>query len=261
MRKIIRAAYLLLLALATPAVADDRQDCASDHSNRKLEACAALIKSGGMTGLDLAAAYRNRGVAHAAKREHDQAIADFSKAIELNPNYVKAYNDRAVAYTQKGDFQHAVADVTKAVELAPKSAPKPAATAAHATNPGPNSKKPAPGQPSAGPAATIGVFRTSVIPSPRTGEAIAPPAGLTGGRAIGQRGDPFGGSNSGYGQSGGYGASSGYGAHGDSAGSSGSGSSGSGSSGSGSSGSGGSGGGGSGGGGGGGGGGSGSGGK
>jgi tetratricopeptide (TPR) repeat protein len=39
--------------------------------------------------------YRNKG-------EFDKAIADFSKAIELDPNYAEAYFNRAYAYHRKG---------------------------------------------------------------------------------------------------------------------------------------------------------------
>ena len=46
-----------------------------------------------------------------------QAIADYSKAIEINPRFVAAYNSRAEAFVAKGDYERAVADVTKAGEL------------------------------------------------------------------------------------------------------------------------------------------------
>src|SRR5689334_6071962 len=176
MRKmVLLAAYMPFAILAVPAAADDQHDCASKKSQRKLEACTAIIQGGREVAPNLAAAYRNRGVAHAARGDYDQAIADFSKAIELNPNYATAYNDRAVAYTSKGDFQRAVADVTKAVELAATSVVKPAAAAA--------SPAPAAAMASSVPAAavkhkdvktarragpTIGPFKTSVTVAPET---------------------------------------------------------------------------------------------
>ena len=162
MRKmVLLAAYLPVAVLAMPAAADDRQDCASKKSHRKLDACTAIIQGGHETVPNLALAYRNRGVAHAAKSDYDQAIADFNKAIELNPNYTTAYNDRAVAYTNKGDFQHAVADVTKAVELATTFVVKPAAPAASPAQ-APSVKKPASADPATRPAPMIGPFTTSV---------------------------------------------------------------------------------------------------
>ena len=196
MRKmVLLAAYVPFAILAVPAAADDQHDCASKKSQRRLEACTAIIQGGREAAPNLAAAYRNRGVAHAARSDYDQAIADFSKAIELNPNYATAYNDRAVAYTNKGDFQRAVADVTKAVELAATSVVKPAAAAA---SPAPAaamaSAAPAVKQTNAGKTArravpTIGPFKTSVTVAPETytSSMAAVPGSPRGGQGAGSR--------------------------------------------------------------------------
>ena len=39
-------------------------------------------------------AYHNRGDAYGLKGDIDRAISDYTKAIELNPNYAPAYNSR-----------------------------------------------------------------------------------------------------------------------------------------------------------------------
>ena len=46
----------------------------------------------------------NRGVDHFEKGEYDRAIEDFTKALELNPEYVDAYRKRGVAYIKKGEY-------------------------------------------------------------------------------------------------------------------------------------------------------------
>ncbi|HJZ32747.1 MAG TPA: tetratricopeptide repeat protein, partial [Hyphomicrobiaceae bacterium] len=167
MRKMIfLAACLPFGALATPVTADEKPPCTSSNPDHKLEACTALIESGRETGLALAAAYRNRAAGHAAKKAFDQAIADYSKAIELNPKDVAAYNGRAAVYTSKGDYEHAVADATKAVELAPKRAVKPAASTAAAGS------KPAAGTAVSKPAATMAVW----APVPSAKKAPPKPA-------------------------------------------------------------------------------------
>ena len=38
--------------------------------------------------------YCNRGYAYGKKGDYNRAIADYTQAIELNPNYVEAYNNR-----------------------------------------------------------------------------------------------------------------------------------------------------------------------
>jgi tetratricopeptide (TPR) repeat protein len=65
-------------------------------------------------------AYNNRGVAHLDKRQYDQAISDYSKAIELNPKDADAYKNRGAAYLDKGQYNQAISDYNKAIELNPK---------------------------------------------------------------------------------------------------------------------------------------------
>jgi len=56
------------------------------------------------------------------KGQYDKAIADYTKAIELNPRDAKAYNNRGNAYGNKGQYDQAIADYTKAIELNPRDA-------------------------------------------------------------------------------------------------------------------------------------------
>ncbi|MYG06771.1 tetratricopeptide repeat protein [Candidatus Poribacteria bacterium] len=67
----------------------------------------------------LAEAYNNRGATYGAKGELDCAIADCNKAIELNPKLADAYYKRGIAHLGKGEFDRALADYSKAIELDP----------------------------------------------------------------------------------------------------------------------------------------------
>jgi len=62
-------------------------------------------------------AYTNRGISWMEKGEYDRAIDDCSIAMELNPKQLQAYSSRGNAWRFKGDFNQAVADYTKAIEL------------------------------------------------------------------------------------------------------------------------------------------------
>ncbi len=64
--------------------------------------------------------FRNSGIEFAVKLENDRAIADFTKAIELDPKYADAYSRRGAAYSNKKDDDRAIADFTKVIELDPK---------------------------------------------------------------------------------------------------------------------------------------------
>ncbi|MDP7636362.1 MAG: tetratricopeptide repeat protein, partial [Phycisphaerae bacterium] len=52
----------------------------------------------------------------------DQAISDFTKAIELKDEYAEAHFNRGSTYRMKGDFDTAIGDLTRAIELNPKLA-------------------------------------------------------------------------------------------------------------------------------------------
>lgn len=69
-----------------------------------------------------AADYYSRGVARGEKGDSDGAIADFTKAVELNPQFAEAYYNRGVARFHKGDADGAIADYTRAIEIAPRLA-------------------------------------------------------------------------------------------------------------------------------------------
>ena len=67
------------------------------------------------------------------KEEYESAIADYTKAIELNPNYAIAYNNRGRAYGVKSEVDssasaklaviRAIKDYNPAIGLNPKLAP------------------------------------------------------------------------------------------------------------------------------------------
>lgn len=65
----------------------------------------------------VAHAYNSRGYEYDDRKDYKQAIADYTKAIELNPNYAEAYNNRANAYCDEGDYRKALEDYNKALYI------------------------------------------------------------------------------------------------------------------------------------------------
>ena len=69
---------------------------------------------------DYAEAYNNRGFAWYRKGQAEPAIADFTRAIALRPDYPKAYNSRGVVYMSHGyPSAKAVDDFDRAIALKP----------------------------------------------------------------------------------------------------------------------------------------------
>lgn len=66
-----------------------------------------------------AAAYNNRGIVYDDLEQYERAIEDYDKAIELDSNNVLAYNNRGVAYDNLGQYEKAIEDYDKAIKLDP----------------------------------------------------------------------------------------------------------------------------------------------
>ena len=68
---------------------------------------------------EYAEAYNYRGFAHLNNGDIDKAIADYTKAIDIDQELTEAYKDRATAYLANSDFDNAINDYTKAIQLDP----------------------------------------------------------------------------------------------------------------------------------------------
>jgi tetratricopeptide (TPR) repeat protein len=69
-----------------------------------------------------AEAYFNRGMNNYKNGEHDRAILDFTKAIELDPTFARAYFWRGNVYFLIREEDKAISDYNKALEINPKLA-------------------------------------------------------------------------------------------------------------------------------------------
>jgi tetratricopeptide (TPR) repeat protein len=95
---VILISLLLVTAVFSAMVLSE--GCGADRGNRSRE----LLR---------------RGNGHFDKGEFEAAVADYTKAIEIEPDYSDAYNNRGLTYSDRGDKDRAIADYTKAIELKP----------------------------------------------------------------------------------------------------------------------------------------------
>jgi tetratricopeptide (TPR) repeat protein len=68
--------------------------------------------------------FYERGLKHENEKRYAQALADFTKAIELAPTFIAAYFSRSSIYSghptlEKRDYAKAAADLTKILEIVP----------------------------------------------------------------------------------------------------------------------------------------------
>src|SRR6202030_3616382 len=94
------------------------------HSFTLLAASLLLFATARWTcGADpaAAAAHGNKGNELAQAAKYDEAVAEFTKAIELSPSDSRLYNDRGRVYRAMAKYTEAMADFDKAIQLAPKS--------------------------------------------------------------------------------------------------------------------------------------------
>lgn len=64
--------------------------------------------------------YFNRGLTAAQNGNHEQAIEDFTKSIELNPNDAITLNNRGNIYLSIGELEKAIKDYDRAINLNPE---------------------------------------------------------------------------------------------------------------------------------------------
>ena len=69
-----------------------------------------------------AADYNNQGVDWYNKGEYDKAIADYNKALSLDPNHASTYLNRGCVWDDKGEYDKAIADYSEAIRLKPSDA-------------------------------------------------------------------------------------------------------------------------------------------
>ena len=67
-----------------------------------------------------AAGFNDRGNRYSRNGVYEQAIQDYTQAIELDASFAEAFFNRGVSYYELGRYREAIADLTRAIDLNPK---------------------------------------------------------------------------------------------------------------------------------------------
>ncbi len=67
--------------------------------------------------------YNKRGLAHINMRNYEQAVIDFAKAIDLEPNYVEPYHNQGIVHLLMDNYGQALFCYDRAIDLAPDFVP------------------------------------------------------------------------------------------------------------------------------------------
>jgi tetratricopeptide (TPR) repeat protein len=78
-----------------------------------------LVPKNAMAAEKNAEYYKRLGKAKQDRGDNKGAIADYTRAIELNPNFDKAYFNRGLAKHALGNYSGAIADYNKSLEILP----------------------------------------------------------------------------------------------------------------------------------------------
>jgi len=66
-----------------------------------------------------AEAHNGLGIVYNNKNMFDEAISEFKRAIDINPDFAEAYDNLAAAYNNKGMYDKAISELKKAIEIDP----------------------------------------------------------------------------------------------------------------------------------------------
>ncbi|MEM6624594.1 MAG: tetratricopeptide repeat protein [Pseudomonadota bacterium] len=110
-------AMSVTVALAPPAAADVYDDCNQAKNTRlAINACSEIINRGRSTVEELVAAHSNRGATFADLGSYERALADYARALELNPRHANTMFNRANTYCALGRPDSALPGYLQAID-------------------------------------------------------------------------------------------------------------------------------------------------
>ena len=116
----LACAMAVLTFAASPARADDRQDCSvANIAPSVIAACTRLIESGRDSGTRLAAYMMARAIGYSRQGRWPEAIADLTETLRIDPTIAAAYLNRGLAHARLSQLDRAITDQCRALALDP----------------------------------------------------------------------------------------------------------------------------------------------
>jgi tetratricopeptide (TPR) repeat protein len=78
-----------------------------------------VINSGRLKGRDLGRGLQTRAEGYRGTQQYDKALADFDRAIQLEPTVAQIYGNRAELHRVMRNYDKAIADATQAIRMDP----------------------------------------------------------------------------------------------------------------------------------------------
>lgn len=113
---------LVACAPADPAVHAEQQWRTCENSGipqERVHACSVVVASATTASERKVEALIQRGVQRAAMGEYARAVADFGRALRIDPGSARAYVERGQVHYQRGEYNGALRDSEAALRIEP----------------------------------------------------------------------------------------------------------------------------------------------
>ena len=90
------------------------------ENDKALRSLTDALSAGGLPIYTKASILNDRGLAYTRLKQHEEALADYNKAIEIFPEFATAYNNRGLLLHKMGFYEEAIKDFNRAIALQPR---------------------------------------------------------------------------------------------------------------------------------------------
>ena len=107
------------MLLATGCAQPDLRESCRQKTDmpKRIEACSILLQSGAVTGRERVWAYNERGIGYERTDQNEKAIADYTAALKIKPDYALGFLNRGYAKNKLGRYRDALTDLNASIAL------------------------------------------------------------------------------------------------------------------------------------------------